>query len=343
MGVLISEGWRHYADRTELGYGWSLMASTGSSTGFSELAGPPARRTLDLAGGRLARPLAPRRRVCAHFIVDLTAGAIGSTSTLLDFGLHPAGINPSSYTSVNNARFSFRIYGPKLIISRRAFGAAGEVYSNTQTVADIAHGMIAGNSYRVELLVDVSGETGACELMVNGVLAGEWEFPRAIGSYACDADFGVVSLAADSAAGSRGRISNLVVYDDVLPTAWPAGPLNISYKNAQPNSGESFSWPPALTDVPVSIETAAGKTWELTDIAGLTPIMIKGVIGTVRLSAPDALTPAKPQVSWKAGASTLKTDQLIVQPGTPHFDFQVAIPTGDPATLNDLVLEVKPY
>ena len=177
--------------------------------------------------------------------------------------------------------------------------------------------------------------------MINGTLTGEWEFPRAIAGYACDADFGVVSVAADNASGSRGRISNLVIYDDVLPTAWPAGPLNISYKNAQPNSGETFSWPPAMTDIPVSIETAAGKSWELADIAGLTPIMIKGVVGTVRLSAPDALTPAKPQVSWRVGGSALKTDQLIVQPGTPHVDVQFSIPTVDPAALDALVLEIK--
>lgn len=339
MTVLMAEGWKQYLDRTELGYGWPLMPPPSSGT-FADVSG---RRALDLAGGRLARVIPARRRICVHVIVDLTAGAIGSGTTLLDLGLHPVAVAAASYTSANNARFSMRIYGPKIFIIRRAFGQDGTLYSNAQTVADITHGMVAGNSYRVELMVDVSGETGDCELMINGALAGEWAFARAIGSYVNDADFGVVSIAADSSSGSRGRISNLVVYDDVAPTAWPAGPLNISYLNAQPNSGESFSFPPAPADVPVSIEAAAGKEWSLTNTSGLTAPAIKGVVGTVRLSAPDALTPAKPQVSWKNGANALATQQLTVQPGTPHSDHQFIIPANDPAALDALTLEVKPW
>ena len=339
MGVMIAEGWRQYVDRNELGYGWPLHAYTASGTVFTDVSG---RRTMDMNGARLARVLEPRRRVCAHFIVDLTAGTIGSTTVLFDFGLNPVGINAAAYNSANQSRFSIRAYGPKIQVIRRAFGPNGEVQSNTQTVADVAHGMIAGNSYRVEVMVDISGEAGACEVMINGALLGVWSFSRAISSYACDADFGSIYLGGDATSGCRGRVSNLVIYDDAAPTAWPAGPLNISYLNAQPNAGETFSWPPAASDVPVNID-GAGKSWAMTDTSGISAGSIKGVIGTVRLSTPDALTPAKPRVSWISGGSTLKQDLLTVQPGAPYFDHQTTIPAATPAALDALTLDIRPW
>lgn len=339
MAVLTADGFRHYASKDEVAFGWPLSSYVAPNTALVDISG---RRALDLNGARLARAFAARRRVCAHFVIDMSTGTLGSSTTLWLMGLNPVGVASGAYMLGQNARFQVRAVGANLQILRRAFSSDGTLQTTMQTVATVAHGMTAGNTYRVEILADVTGETGECQVMINGVQLGAWTFARTIGAYANDADWGSLVIEGESTSGARGRISNLVVYDDAAPTAWPAGALNITYMAAQANAGETISWPPLTTDPPISIDSAAGKTWSLTD-SGVAAGTVKGVVGTIRLATPDAVTPAKAQVSWKNGGTVLKSDQLTVQPGVTTFDHHALIPVTDPAVLDAMTLEVKPW
>lgn len=336
MAVIIAEGWKTYADKTEVVAGWPLHASLPTNAGFAEVSG---RRTLDLYGGKVARGFAPRRRVCLNFVVDLTAGALAST--LFSVGLNPANVASAAYTSSTNDRFRVEATNTQILVVRQAFNPDGSLVGTSQTVATVAHTMAAGASYRVEVMADVSGETGAVEVMVNGVAVITAEFSRTIGTSACDADFGIVSLYAASSSGARGRVSNLVLYSDAAPTAWPVGPLNLSYLPAQPNAGETITFPPALTDPEILVDSPAGKTWQLGDLAGVSAAAIKGVIGSVRLNAPDAVIPASVDIQFKDGAAVLSAETHIVQPGTPAHDRHIPIPVSDPAVLNRMTLTAK--
>lgn len=336
MAVIIAEGWKTYADKSEVVAGWPLHASLPANAVFAEVSG---RRTLDLYGGKVARGFAPRRRVCLNFVVDLTAGSLAST--LWSVGLNPVNIASAAYTSSTNDRFRVEATSTEIRVVRQAFNPDGSIVSSSQTVATVAHTMAAGASYRVEIMVDVSGETGLVDVMLNGVSVINAEFSRAIGTYACDAGFGIVSLYAASSSGARGRVSNLVLYSDTAPTAWPVGPLNLSYLPAQPNAGETMSFPPAITDPEVVIDSPAGKTWDLGDLAGVSTSAIKGVIGSVRLSAPDAVIPASVDIQFKDGAAVLSAETHIVQPGTPVHDRHIPIPVSDPAVLNAMKMTVR--
>lgn len=336
MAVIVAEGWKTYADKSEVVAGWTLHANLPTNAGFAEVSG---RRTLDLYGGKVARAFAPRRRVCVHFVADLTAGTLAST--LWSVGFNPLNIASAAYTTGNNDRFLVQATNTQIRVVRQAFNPDGSLVSSSQTVATVNHTMAAGASYRVEVMADVSGETGAVEVMLNGVAVITAEFSRAIGAYACDADFGIVSLYAASSSGARGRVSNLVLYSDDSPTAWPVGPLNLSYLPAQPNAGETMSFPPALTDPEIVIDSPAGKTWDLGDLAGVSASAIKGVIGSVRLSAPDAVIPASVDIQFKDGAAVLSAETHIVQPGTPAHDRHIPIPVSDPAVLNRMTLTAK--
>lgn len=337
MTVILAEGWKTYADRTEIPFGYPLWASITSNAAFADISG---RRTADLYGSKVARAFAPGRRVCGHFIVDLTAGSIGST-TLFMVGLNPANVATAAYTDVLGDRFRLEAYGANLRVIRQAFNPDGSLNVTTQTVASVAHGWTAGTSYRVEFVVDVSGSTGFVEVMVNGMAVISTTFSRAISSFACDADFGIVSLYAQSTSNCRGRISNFVLYSDSGNTAWPAGPLNISYLPAQANSGETITWPPAATDPEIPVTDATGKTWALADLTGVTSSAIKAVIGSVRMSAPDALIPANAVIQFKDGSTVLASSTQQIQPGAPVFDRRVTIPISDPAVLNNMTLTIK--
>lgn len=338
MAVIIAEGWKTYADKSEVVAGWPLHANLPASAGFAELSG---RRTLDLYGGKVVRAFPPLRKVCLNFIVDLTSGALSSSWTLFSLGLNPANIASAAYTSTTSDRFRVEATGTVIRVIRQAFNPDGSMVSASQTVASVNHTMVAGASYRIEVMVDVSGETGTAEVMINGVAVITAEFSRAIGAVACDAPYGIVSLYSQSTAACRGRVSNLVLYSDAAPTRWPAGPLNISYLPAQPNAGESITFPPALTDPEITVDTPAGKTWQLGDLGGVSASAIKGVIGSVRLNAPDAVIPASVDVQFKDGATVMATETHIVQPGTPAFDRHISIPTNDPAALNRMTMTVK--
>ena len=100
MAVIIAEGWKTYADKSEVVAGWTLHVNLPTNAGFAEVSG---RRTLDLYDGKVARAFTPRRRVCLNFVVDLTAGALAST--LFSVGLNPANVASASYTSSTNDRF----------------------------------------------------------------------------------------------------------------------------------------------------------------------------------------------------------------------------------------------
>ena len=336
MAVIIAEGWKNYADKSEVVFGWPLHASVPVNAGFAEISG---RRTLDLYGGKVAREFAPRRRVCVHFVADLTAGAL--SSTLWSVGLNPPNIASAAYTAPSGDRFRVEATATQIRVLRQPFNPDGTLVSSSQTVASVNHSMTAGSSYRVEILADVTGDTGTVEVMVNGVTVIAVDFSRAIGNYACDAPFGIVSLYAVGSTGSRGRISNLILYDDAAPTQWPIGPQNISYLPAQANAGETISFPPLLTDPEILVDTTAGKTWQLGDVAGVSASSVKTVFGLVRMSAPDALTPASADVLFQDGASVLSAETHIIQPGTPVYDRQIVIPTSDPAVLNRMTLTVK--
>lgn len=336
MAVIIAEGWKTYADKTEVVAGWPLHASLPTNAGFAEVSG---RRTLDLYGGKVARGFAPRRRVCLNFVVDLTAGALAST--LWSVGMNPVNIASSAYTSTLNDRFRVEATSSQIQVARQAFNPDGSLVGTSQTVATVAHTMAAGASYRVEIMVDVSGETGLVDVMLNGVSVINAEFSRAIGTYACDAGFGIVSLYAASSSGARGRVSNFVLYSDASPTQWPVGPLNLTYLPAQPNAGETMSFPPALTDPEILVDSPAGKTWQLGDISGVAASAIKGVIGSVRLNAPDAVIPASVDTVFNDGAAVLAAQTHIVQPGTPVYDRHITVPVSDPAVLNRMTLTVK--
>lgn len=337
MTVILAEGWKTYTDRTEIQFGYPLWASVTSNAAFADVSG---RRTADLYGSKVARAFTPGRRVCGHLVVDLTAGSIGNT-TLFMVGLNPPNVDTSGYKNVLGDCFRLEAYGPNIRVIRQAFEPDGSLTVNSQTVASVSHGWTAGTSYRVEFLVDVSGETGFVEVMVNGLAVISTTFSRSISSYQCDADFGIVSLYAQSSSGCRGRISNFVLYSDGGNTVWPAGPLNISYLPAQANSGETISWPPALTDPEIPITDTTGKTWVLGDISGVSASAIKAVIGSVRLSAPDALVPANATIQFKDGATVLASSAQQVQPGAPLFDRRLVIPVSDPTVLNNMTLTIK--
>ena len=181
MSVIIAEGWKTYADRTEIPFGYPLWSSITSNAAFAEISG---RRTADLYGSKVARAFTPARRVCGHLIVDLTAGSIGNT-TLFMVGLNPANVAAAGYTDVLGDRFRLEAYGPNLRVIRQPFGADGSVITGSQTVASVAHGWTASTSYRVEFVVDVSGETGSVEVMVNGMVVISTNFARAISGTAC--------------------------------------------------------------------------------------------------------------------------------------------------------------
>lgn len=337
MTVIIAEGWRTYGDRTELGNGWSLAASTVAGTVFTDVSG---RRTLDMYGARLARPFPDQRKVCAHFVLDLTAGTIASGITLFSFGLNPAAAPSSAWTASDNERFQVRAVGPNLVVVRRAFGPDGALVAVTQTVASVPHGMAAGASYRIEIKLDVGEATGRAQVLVNGAMLVDAEFPRAFSGYENDAPFGVLSLHAQGTTGARGRISNFVLYSDDGATHWPVGPVNLTYLSAQPNPGETISAPPALTDPEIPVDSATGKTWTLADISAVSAVL--GVVGSVRLTAPNALAPALADVVWASGGAPVRTDSYVIQPGVPVADAQVLVPVSDAAGLNSLTLTVRP-
>lgn len=334
----MAEGWKTYADRTEIQFGYPLHAAVNANTAFAEVSG---RRTCDLAGGRVARSVTPYRRVCASFVVDLTAGTIGTTTTLFSFGLNPANIASTAYTSNGNERFQVEAYGSNIRVYRRGFNPDGTTASTVQTVATVAHGMTAGMSYRIEILADVTSETGSVEVLINGVSVVSSEFSRTVGAYACDADFGIVSLYCQNSTGCRGRVSNVVVYTDDAVTAWPVGPLNIGYLPAQPNSGETINFPPSATDPEILVTDETGKTWQLGDISGVSAASIKAVIGSVRMSSPDAVVPASADVVFLNGATVLASSTQVVQPGSPVYDRHTTIPVTDPNVLNEMTMTVR--
>lgn len=338
MAVILQEGWKTYADRTEVSFGWPLRATSVSSSVFTDISG---RRTYDMYGAKVAKVIAPTRRVCAHFVLDLTAGTIGSTTTLFQLGLNPANIAASAYETTAGDRFIVEGRGTSIRVVRNAFGADGSVQTGLQTVATATHTMAAGASYRIEILADVTSETGIVEVLINGVSALSAEFARTIGTYPCDAPFGIVSLYAQGTTGARGRLSNLVLYTDDETTTWPVGPLNISYMPATANSGETMNFPPLLTDPEIPITDATGKTWSLGDISGVSAASIKGVVSSVRLSAPDALVPAQAEVSYHGPDGPIASMLHEVQPGTPVRDSQMNLGVLDPATLNAMTLTVR--
>lgn len=338
MAVILQEGWKTYADRTEIGFGWPLRATSASNSVFADISG---RRTYDMYGAKVAKTIAPTRRLCAHFVLDLTAGTIGSTTTLFQLGLNPANIAASAYESTAGDRFIVEGRGTTIRVVRNAFGADGSVQSGSQTVATATHTMAAGTSYRIEVLADVTAETGTVEVLINGVSVLSSEFARTIGAYPCDAPFGIVSLYAQGVTGVRGRLSNLVVYTDDETTTWPVGPLNITYLPATPNEGETMNFPPLLTDPEIPITDAAGKTWSLGDISGVSASSIKGVISSIRLSAPDALIPAEAEESYRAPGQEIASMFHDVQPGTPVRDRQMNLGVLDPATLNAMTLTLR--
>lgn len=338
MAVILQEGWKTYADRTEVGFGWPLRATSVASSVFTDISG---RRTYDMYGAKVAKTIAPTSRLCAHFVLDLTAGTIGSTTTLFQLGLNPANVAASAYETTAGDRFIIEGRGTTIRVVRSAFGADGSVQSGTQTVATATHTMSAGASYRIKVLADVAAETGVVEVLINGVSVLSAEFSRTIGTYPCDAPFGIASMYAQGVTGARGRLSNLVLYTDDAVTTWPVGPLNISYLPAVPNAGETINFPPLLTDPEIPITDATGKTWSLGDISGVSAASIKGVISSVRLSAPDALTPAQAEVSYHAPGQPIASMLNEVQPGTPVPDRQMNLGVLDPATLNAMTLTVR--
>ena len=338
MSVLMAEGWKTYADRTEIQFGYPLHASVGSNTAFADVSG---RRTCDLAGGRVSRGVTASRRVGAVFIVDLTAGSIGTNMTLFSFGLNPVNIVSSAYTFNSNERFQVEAFGPNIRVYRRAFNPDGTTASTVQTVATVAHGMTAGTSYRIEILADVTSETGRVEVLINGVSVVASDFSRTIGTYACDASFGIVTLYCQNSSGCRGRLSNVVVYSDDAVTSWPVGPLNIGYLPAQPNGGETMNFPPLASDPEIPVTDESGKTWQLGDISGVSAASIKAVIGSVRMSSPDAVVPASADVVLRNGSAVLASSTQIVQPGTPVYDRHTIIPVTDPAVLNAMTMTIR--
>ncbi|PTX47002.1 hypothetical protein IQ03_03501 [Gemmobacter caeni] len=338
MAVILQEGWKTYADRTEVGFGWPLRATSVASSVFTDISG---RRTYDMYGAKVAKTIAPTRRVCAHFVLDLTAGTIGSTTTLFQLGLNPANIAASAYETTAGDRFIVEGRGTTIRVVRNAFGADGSVQSGSQTVATATHTMSAGASYRIEVLADVTAETGTAEVLINGVSVLSAEFSRTIGTYPCDAPFGIASLYAQGVTGARGRLSNLVLYTDDATTTWPVGPLNISYLPAAPNAGETINFPPLLTDPEIPITDATGKTWSLGDISGVSAASIKAVIGSVRMSSPDAVVPASADVVFRNGAAVLASSTHVVQPGTPVYDRHTTIPVTDPGVLNAMTMTVR--
>ncbi|RWR13817.1 hypothetical protein [Paenirhodobacter populi] len=335
MSIILAEGWQTFADKSEIQFGWPLHASINTTANFAGVSG---RRTLDLYGSKVAKAFTPARKVCAHFIVDLTAGTVGST-TLFQFGLNPPNIQSTGYTSTSSDRFRVVAFGSNLQVVRSPFSPDGTVQSGTQTVAQVAHGMSAGASYRVEVMVDVTSETGVCEVLINGVSVLNSEFSRAYAGFACDAPFGIVSLFAQSTSGVRGRLSNVILYDVDADTPWPVGPLNITYMPAAGRPGETFTFPPALTDSEVPVTTTTGETWGFSPPPVTTSI--KAIIGHLRLAAPDAVVPASADVSYLHDGGSLVIETHQVQPGTPVLDRFVRIPNSAATSLADIKLNVR--
>lgn len=327
----------NYADTSEIQFGYPVYTSIGTNTAFATVSG---RRVCDLYGGRVARAFTPRRKVCAHFVCDLTSGTISGSTVLFSFGLNPTNVFSGAITSNSQERFEVRAQGTALQVYRRAFNPDGSAASGTQTIANVAHNMVAGASYIIEIMVDVTGETGSVEVIINGVQRVSEPFTRTIGIYACDAAFGIMTMYNGSASGVRGRFSNVVMYGDDAETPWPQGQLNISYMPATPNAGETISWPPLVTDTAITVDTPTGKTWQLGDTT-LTEAAIRGVFGMVRLAAPNALTPAGSTVRWMNGVAVLRSDTFEIQPGVPHFDQHIVLPFKDPLVLNAMSLNVR--
>lgn len=326
-----------YAEPAEIPFGYPVSASVAANTAFATVSG---RRVCDLYGGRVARAFTPRRRVCAHFLCDLTSGTISGSTTLFSFGLNPANVFTAAYTTNSNERFEVRAFGSSLQIYRRAFNADGSVASGTQTIANVAHNMVAGSSYIVEIMVDVTSETGTVEVIINGTIRVSESFTRTIGTIPCNADFGIMSLHNGSSSGCRGRFSNVILYADDAETPWPQGQLNITYLPATANAGETISWPPLPADPAITVDSTTGKTWQLGDTV-LEESAIRGVIGSVRLAAPNAVTPANADVRWMNGVAVLRTDTFEIQPGTPTFDRHITLPFKDPLVLNAMSLNVR--
>lgn len=338
MSLITSEGFMTCADRTDLTAAFPLHATTNTNTTFTTISG---RRVCDLYGANLARRFTPRRRVCANFIVDLTSGVIGGSTTLFAFGLNPANVAAAAYASTNNDRFLVRAVGSQILVTRQAFDTDGALVSGSQTIATATSPMTAGNSYRVEIMVDVSSATGVVQVLVNGIMIVNAEFSRAIGTHACNADYGILSLYCQSTSGCRGRFSNVVLYADEGKTRWPKGQMVFSYGYATANAGETISVPPLATDPDIIIDSTTGKTWSLSDISGVTAAQILGVVGSVRLGAPNALSKADADITFKDGATVLASASYVIQPGMPAEDKQIIIPTDDPAVLNAMVLNVR--
>lgn len=336
MSIIIAEGWKTYADKAETAFGWPLYSSVLTATAFADISG---RRTMDLAGGKLAKTFTPKRRVAGHVIVDLTAGTVVASSILFQIGLNPANVQSTGYNTNTGDRLRLYVMGTDIYVVRQPFGVDGSLQTGTQSVARVTHGMTAGSSYRVEFLIDVTNETGTCEVMINGVSVINAEFSRTIGSHACDAAFGVLSVYAAASSGARGRFSNVILYDTDADTPWPVGPLNISYMPAAGRPGETFTFPPALTDSEPAISDTVGETWGFSG----PPVTqsVKAIIGHLRMSSPDAVIPASAEITYSSGATVLAEETATVQPGATVFDRQVRIPNSAAASLADVQINVK--
>lgn len=338
MSVLIAEGWKTYASKDEIPLSWSLHNSISSSSSFSDISG---RRSFDLYGSKIARRIDGTRVFNANFIVDLTSGSLSSSTTLFCVGLNPANIDSSSYISVTNDRMIIEATGTLIRVIRRPFNPDGTLATGNVTVSSVNYSFSADTSYRIEIMVDTSSETSEVQVMINGVHVISTTFSRTIGAYSCDSDMGILSLYCQSSSNCRGRISNFIMYSDDSTTAWPAGALKISYVYAQANSGQTFSMPPLSSDTDVTISSNSGEEWSFSDISGIDPGDVKGVIGYCRLLSSDAIIPAYSNIEYSDSEGVISSSDYDIQPGTGHVSKDINLGVLHPDSINNMKIKVR--
>lgn len=222
MAIIDADDFRIYTTPAMLSYGWPVYI--GGSPVLNSTGG---RIVVTPTGGTMVRRFPKMNRFAFRFIMSLGSGTASAARDLMKVNLNPAEMPASApaVSSDSNASFELRIRSTNILITRRAYDAAGNPVALTQTIANLngAFTAVANSNNVVEVMIDETATTGNVSLVINGTEIVSADYQRAIGAHACDKGYGYFGVTAGTGSGMIGRIGDLAIFTPESPTAFPMG------------------------------------------------------------------------------------------------------------------------